>query len=85
MRVIFEDEKEKGKLLANARNLAEAEGNMKKLSVVHDMTQKERQDIKHKLSQVKEKNKETASGDYKFVLKGPPWDKRIVKEKKKKN
>ena len=55
---------------------------MKKLKVVHDMTQKERSDIKQKLEDVKEMNKDPNLGDYKFVLKGPPWDKKIVKIKK---
>ena len=83
MKVIFEDEKEKGWMLANTRKLANAEASIKKkLSVFHDMTQNERQDIKQKLELVKEKNKGNKSRDYKFVWKDPTWDKRVVKIKK---
>ena len=40
MRVIFEDEKAKGSLMANMKNLATAEDKFKQLSITHDMTKK---------------------------------------------
>jgi hypothetical protein len=38
MRVIFEDEKAKGSLMANMKNLATAEDKFKQLSITHDMS-----------------------------------------------
>jgi hypothetical protein len=40
MRVIFEDEKAKGLLIANMKNLATAEDKSKQLSITHDMRRK---------------------------------------------
>ena len=55
MRVIFEDEKAKGSLMANMKNLATAEDKFKQLSITHDMTKKERLQNKEKLAEAKKK------------------------------
>jgi hypothetical protein len=87
MRVIFEDEKAKGSLMANMKNLATAEDKFKQLSITHDMTKKERLQNKEKLAEAKNKNEvleeDSQSVKYKYLVKGPPGDRRVVKVKKK--
>jgi hypothetical protein len=87
MRVIFEDEKAKGSLMANMKNLATAEDKFKQLSITHDMTKKERLQNKEKLAEAKKKNEvleeDNQSVKYKYLVKGPPGDRRVVKVKKK--
>ena len=87
MRVIFEDEKAKGSLMANMKNLATAEDKFKQLSITHDMTKKKRLQNKEKLAEAKNKNevleKDKQSVKYKYLVKGPPGDRRVVKVKKK--
>ena len=87
MRVIFEDEKAKGSLMANMKNLATAEDKFKQLSITHDMTKKERLQNKEKLAEAKNKNEvleeDNQSVKYKYLVKGPPGDRRVVKVKKK--
>ena len=56
MRVIFEDEKAKGSLMANMKNLATAEDKLKQLSITHDMTKKERLQNREKPAEAKNKN-----------------------------
>jgi hypothetical protein len=56
MRVIFVDEKAKGSLMANMKNLATAEDKLKQLSITHDMTKKERLQNREKLAEAKNKN-----------------------------
>jgi hypothetical protein len=86
MRVIFEDEKAKGSLMANMKNLATAEDKFKQLSITHDMTKKERLQNKEKLAEAKNKNEvleeDNQSVKYKYLVKGPPGDRRVVKVKK---
>ena len=84
MRIIFEDEKSKGLFMGNLRNLRVADEKYKCLSIVHDMTQKERQLSKEKWEEAKEKNKDSESGDFKYIVKGPPWERRVVRVKKDK-
>ena len=84
LKLVFEDEKDKGRFMGRLKKLGNAEPKYKKISVVHDLTQKERQKNKEKWEECKEKNQETESGDsnFKYILKGPPWDRRVAKVKK---
>jgi hypothetical protein len=54
------------------------------ITVVHDLTQNERQRNKEKWDECKEENKELESGHstFKYIMKGPTWDKRVAKIRK---
>jgi hypothetical protein len=87
MRVIFVDEKANGSLMTDMKNLATAEDKFKQLSITHDMTKKERLQNREKLAEAKNKidvlEENNQSVKYKYLVKGPPGDKRVVKVKKK--
>jgi hypothetical protein len=87
MKVVFEDEKAKGVLMSNLKRLAIADDTFKQLSVAHDMTQREREQNKKTLAEAKEKNEamdlKGQSGKFIFMVKGPPWDRKVAKVKKK--
>ena len=87
MRVIFEDEKAKGSLMANMKKIATAEDKFKQLSITHDMTKKERLQNREKLAEAKNKNdvleENNQSVKYKYLVKGRPGDRRVGKVKKK--
>ena len=61
-RVVFEDEKAKNKLMANLKRLGPAEDKFKKMSIVHDLTQKERQKSREKWEEAKEKKQSPGIG-----------------------
>jgi hypothetical protein len=72
MRVMFEDEKAKGSLMANMKNLSTAEDKFKQLSITHDMTKKERLQNKEKFAEAKNKNEvleENSSSRFSYYLK----------------
>jgi hypothetical protein len=48
------------------------------------MTKRERELNKEKVKQAKEKNDKNESGDYQYVVRGPPWERKVVKVKVKK-
>jgi hypothetical protein len=83
--VVFEDEKAKGVLMSNLKRLAIADDKLKQLSVAYDMTQREREQNKKTLTEAKEKNEamdlKGQSGKFIFMVKGPPWDRKVVKVK----
>ena len=83
MRVIFEDAKSKSKFLSNLGNLASASEDLRSLSVAQDMTPKEREINKKKFAEAKQKNEELGLGDFKFVVRGPPWERKVMKVKVK--
>ena len=86
MKVVFEDEKAKGVLMSNLKILAIADDKFKQLNVAHDMTQREREQNKKTLAEAKEKNEamdlKGQSEKFIFMVKGPPWDRKVVKVKK---
>ena len=84
MKVVFEDEKSKSVFMSNVRKLRTADEKFKSISKVHDMTKRERELNKEKVKQAKEKNEENESGDYQYVVRGPPWERKVVKVKVKK-
>ena len=64
MKIVFDDAKSKAVFMSNLRNLSTAEAKRKGVSVVHDMTMKERQLNKEQIRMAKEKNDEKESGDF---------------------
>ena len=50
-----------------------------RISVAHDMTPDEREANKKKIQEAKDRNAGNQSENFKFVVRGPPWERRIVK------
>jgi hypothetical protein len=65
--VLFEDEKSKSVFMSNVRKLGTADEKFKSISIVHDMTKRERELSKEKVKHATEKNEENESGDYQYV------------------
>ena len=84
MKVVFEDERSKSVFMSNVRKLGTADEKFQSISIEHDMTKRERELNKEKVKQVKEKNEENESGNYQYVVRGPPWERKVVKVKVKK-
>ncbi len=84
MKVIFGEERNKSGFMRNLRNLAQASDEFQTFSVVHDMTQHERKLNKEKVNEAKDLNAKNGSGDHKYVVAGPPWERKVVKVKRKK-
>ena len=60
--VLFEDEKSKSVFMSNVRKLGTADEKFKSISIVHDMTKRERELSKEKVKHATEKNEENESG-----------------------
>ena len=77
------DEKKKA-LFKNLSKLQNAPEKYQAVSVQNDLTQKQREQEKLMREEAKKKEEE-ASGEVKFKVRGPPWDRRIVKVQTKKS
>lgn len=80
MLVSFSDLECKKALFRNVGKLRDAEESYRKVSITHDMTVKEREENKILLDQAKSKIDKT--GRFKYVVKGPPWARKIHKVEK---
>lgn len=83
LKVSFDDERHKGQFMKNLKNMASVEERLKRISVVHDMTIKERQQNKELVNEAKELNAKNESGGTKYIVTGPPWERKVVKVKLK--
>lgn len=82
LKVVFTSEREKTQFMRHLRNLATADEEYKSVSIVHDMTLRERELNKEKLTEAKELNEKNGSGDFKYIVTGPPWGRKVAKVKK---
>ena len=76
-------EEKKRMLFKNLRLLQEAPDKYKRVSVQHDLTEKQRKLEKDLREEAKKKEVE-ASGEVAFKVRGPPWARKIVKVEKPK-
>lgn len=75
--VIFKELENKITLFKNVSNLADAEKEVKAISVNHDMSKDERKDLKKKVDEAKGKEKDDP--DHRYRVRGPPGNWRIVR------
>ena len=73
----------KAKIMKNAHKLAGSSSDyFKKIGIKHDMTREEREHEAKLKNEAKEKNKAEQSKDFVYLVKGLPWERRIVKIRK---
>ncbi len=83
--VEFKDEEKKRSLMKNLVNLSKASEAMRRISVQHDLTKKQRKEEKEMRAEAKKMESEDESGEWNYRIRGPPWARRIAKMKKKEN
>ncbi len=81
--VEFKDEEKKRALMKNLVNLSNAPDAMRRISVQHDLTKKQRKEEKEMREEAKKMESEDESGEYNYRIRGPPWAREIRKMKKK--
>ncbi len=82
LKVIFESVDDKADLMSNLYKLRSAEDVFRGLSITNDLTQSEREENKILVQRAKEMTESETSGEFVFRVRGPPWDRHIVKLKK---
>ena len=78
----FKELDSKKSLFSNLKSLQQAPDNLKALSISHDFTPEEREENKRLREEAKAK--ETSDPEHKYVIRGPPWNREIIKVTKKK-
>ncbi|KAH3814499.1 hypothetical protein DPMN_143000 [Dreissena polymorpha] len=84
-RVIFRNTENKKTMLKNLHKLKNMDCTnvLSKIGVTHDMTKAEREQNKELIELAKEKSSNDNSGKFHFLVRGPPWARKIVKVAKK--
>ncbi|VDI66055.1 Hypothetical predicted protein [Mytilus galloprovincialis] len=81
MKVTLENVDIKKKLMKNLTKLkaVDKESKFGNISVTHDMTKTEREQNKAKLTEAKQKNENDKSGKHLYIVRGPPWARKIIR------
>ena len=78
--VTLEPLEKKIEIFRNLGKMKNAPEDIKGIGVSHDMTESQRADNKQKVTEAKQKEQE-ANGEFIFRVRGPPWDRRVVRLK----
>ena len=82
--ITLKEEEKKRQLFQNLNKIRDAGEPFSKVIITHDLTKKQKDELKQLVEQAKEKEKEDKSGEYMYRVRGPPWSWFIKKISKKK-
>ena len=74
----FKEEDNKKKLFLNLNKLREHKGGFEGVIISHDMTDEQRKEHKRMIQRANEMNLDL-SGNFRYRVRGPPWNMRIAK------
>ena len=80
--VQFKEKKTKNFVMESVIKLKEAEAIFKNLSIAHDFTKAEREVCKRLVSEAKANQLKDTTGEFKWLVKGPPSNLRLIRVKK---
>ena len=81
LRIRFESSDHKSEMMSNLKKLAEAPPEYRKISVKHDLSQNERDIVRNKIAEAKQKTEQ--STEFAYLVRGPPWNMKIIEVQKK--
>ena len=82
--ITLKEEEKKRQLFQNLNKIRDAGEPFNKVIITHDLTKKQKVELKQLIEQAKEKEKEDQSGEYMYHERGLPWSWFIKKIPKKK-
>ena len=81
--ITLKEEEKKRQLFQNLNKIRDAGEPFNKVIITHDLTKKQKEELKQMVEQAKEKEKEDQLGKYTYRVRGPPWNWFIKKIPKK--
>ena len=82
--ITLKEEEKNRQLFQNLNKIRDAGETINKVIITHDLSKKQKDELKRLVEQAKEKEKEDQSGEYMYRVRRPPWDWFIKKIPKKK-
>ena len=84
LKVSLSDKNDRQKIMGNLTKLKDAEPKFRNISVAYDLSLEERKKKKEKVLEAKKREEEESDGgQWTFRVRGPPWDLKIVRLKKR--
>ena len=83
LKVTFEDQETQQEIFKNLPKLKDASPELKNMSIAYDLSEDERQTVRYMVKVAKEKSSDSPYWEYK--IRGPPWDLKEVRYRKRTN
>ena len=83
LKVTFEDQETQQEIFKNLPKLKDASPELKNMSIAYDLSEDERQTVRDMVKVAKEKSSDSPNWEYK--IRGPPWDLKEVRYRKRTN
>ena len=71
--ITLKDENKKREVFQNLNKLRYAGAPFNKVIITHDLTKKQKEELKDKIEEAQEKERQDESGEYMYRVRGPPW------------
>ena len=81
----MKEEHKKREIFQNLNKICEAGDPFDKITVTHDLTVKQKEELKDKIEEAREKERSDESEEFMYWVHGPPWSWFIKKIPKKVN
>ena len=81
LRVRFATIENKDEVMRSLKKLANAPESLKRISVKHDLSMNERQAVKEKIEEAKQKTAD--SDEFAYLVRGQPWNRKLIQVPKK--
>ena len=79
LKVVMDSKDDRSKIMRNLTKLKDAEERYRKISITYDYCQEDREKIKTKVVEAKQLEEGDQSKNFRYRVRGPPWDLRIIK------
>ena len=77
--VTMKDENKKREVFQNLNKLQDARAPFNKVTIMHDLTKKQKEELKDKIQEAQDKENQDESGEFMYRVRGPPWSWHIKK------
>ena len=71
--ITLKDENKKREVFQNLNKLRDAGAPFNKVIITHELTKKQKEELKDKIQEAQEKERQDESGDFMYRVRGPPW------------
>ena len=71
--VTMKDENKKREVFQNLSKLRDARAPFNKVIITHDLTKKQKEELKDKIQEAQDKENQDELGEFMYRVRGPPW------------
>ena len=71
--ITLKEESKKREVFQNLNKLRDAGAPFNKVIITHDLTKKQKEELKEKIQEAQEKESQDVSGEFMYRVRGPPW------------